>query len=248
MPSGEGKGDMDRLGVFKEMSYISIGDKYTSATNRPFNESAYRSRQMQAGMAIQRCALQNGFFDKSYKRIFEHEALSDPLRLTRQNRIKQAKKNLGKAFIPCHGVKKPCGSGSHYGTLSGPVEAMSPLTVPQKAHRSSGRNIITSPPKKGSGYSYPNVTLSITELYASDPYDGAKDVLKKEAAIHRSKLRDGPFKLNLHPRDYFQGNPYHSDKPLSPAHKPLPPVQKVSPVPFKPPSPSKRPLVLKAHL
>lgn len=26
--------------------------------------------------------------------------------------------------------------------------------------------------------SYPNVTLSITELYASDPYDGAKDVLK----------------------------------------------------------------------
>lgn len=64
--------------------------------------------------------------------------------------------------------------------------------------------------------------------------------IQKEAAIHRSKLRDGPFKLNLHPRDYFQGNPYHSDKPLSPAHKPLPPVQKVSPVPFKPPSPSKR--------
>ncbi|KAF0039291.1 hypothetical protein F2P81_007526 [Scophthalmus maximus] len=108
------------------------GSLTSHAIAGPFNESAYRSRQMQAGMAIQRCALQNGFFDKSYKRIFEHEALSDPLRLTRQNRIKQAKKNLGKAFIPCHGVKKP----------------------------------------------YPNVTLSITELYASDPYDGAKDVLK----------------------------------------------------------------------
>ena len=65
-------------------------------------------------------------------------------------------------------------------------------------------------------------------------------VIQKEAAIHRSKFRDGPFKLNLHPRDYFQGNPYHSDKPLAPAHKPLPPAQKVSPAPFKPSSPSKQ--------
>ncbi|XP_051277241.1 UPF0602 protein C4orf47 homolog isoform X1 [Dicentrarchus labrax] len=240
MRSGEGKSDMERLGVFKEMSYISVGDKYSPLTNPPFNESAYRSRQMQAGIAKQRCALQSGFFDKSFNRIFEREALSDPLRLARQNRIQQSKKNLGKAFMPCHGVKKPCGSGSYYGTLSGPVEAMSPQSVAQKAHRPPGRNIVTSPPKKGSGYSYPNVTLSKIELYASDPYGRAKDVLKREATIHRSKLRDGPFKLNLHPRDYFQGNPYRSDKPLPPAQKPLPPGQKVSPVPFKPSSPSKK--------
>ncbi|XP_044061280.1 UPF0602 protein C4orf47 homolog isoform X1 [Siniperca chuatsi] len=240
MSSGDRKSDMERLGVFKEMSYISVGDKYAPPTNPPFKESAYRSRQMQAGIAKQRCALQSGFFDKSFKRVFEREALSDPLRLARQNRIQQAKKNLGKAFLPCIGVKKPCGSGSYYGTLSGPVEAMSPLSVPRKAHRAPGRNIVTSPPKKGSGYSYPNVTLSKIELYASDPYSRAKEVLKKEAAIHRSKLKDGPFKLNLHPRDYFQGNPYRSDKPLPPAHKPLQPAQTVPPVPFKPPSPSKK--------
>lgn len=240
MPLDEGKSDMERLGVFKEMSYISIGDKYTPPTNRPFNESAYRNRQIQAGIAKQRCALQSGFFDKSFKRIFECEALSDPVRLARQNRIQQTKKNLGKAFLPCNGIKKTCGSGSYYGTLSGPLEAMSPQSVAQKVHRSPGRNIVTSPPKKGSGYSYPNVTLSRVELYASDPYDRAKEALKKEAAIHRSKFRDGPFKLNLHPRDYFQGNPYHSDKPLAPAHKPLPPAQKVSPAPFKPSSPSKQ--------
>ncbi|XP_062282004.1 cilia-and flagella-associated protein 96 [Scomber scombrus] len=240
MPLIEGKSDMERLGVFKEMSYISIGDKYNAPTNRPFNESAYRSRQIQAGIAKQRCALQSGFFDKSFKRIFEREALSDPVRLTRQYRIQQAKKNLGKAFLPCNGIKKNGGSGSYYGTLSGPLEAMSPLTVARKAHPSPGRNIVTSPPKKGSGYSYPNVTLSSVELYASDPYDRAKEVLKKEESIHRSKFRDGPFKLNLHPRDYFQGNPYYSDKPAPPAHKPLPPRQKVSPAPFKPASPGKQ--------
>ncbi|KAM9376174.1 cilia-and flagella-associated protein 96 [Pholidichthys leucotaenia] len=240
MPSGESKSDMERLGIFKEMSYITVGETYAPPTQRPFNRSAYRSRQMQAGVAKQRCALQSGFFDKSFNRIFEREALSDPLKLARQNRIQQAKKNLGKAFLPCNGVKNLCGSGSYYGTLSGPIEAMSPLSVVQKSQRPPGRNIVTSPPKMGSGYSYPNVTLSNVELYASDPYDRAKEIRKKEAAINRSKMRDGPFKLNLHPRDYFQHNPYHSDKPLPPAQKPLPPTPKVSPLPFKPPSPSKR--------
>ncbi|XP_067375711.1 cilia-and flagella-associated protein 96 isoform X1 [Channa argus] len=240
MAPGDGKSDMERLGIFKELSYISVGDKYSSPTNRPFNESAYRGRQMQAGISRQRYALQSGFFEKSFSRIFEREALSDPLRLARQNRIQQAKKNLDKAFLPCNAVKKPCGSGSYYGTLSGPVEAMSPLSVARKAHRSPGRNIITSPPKKGSGYSYPNVTLSKFELYAADPYDRPKEILKKDAATHRSKLRDGPFKLNLHPSDYFQANPYRSDKPLPPAPRLLSPAQKVSVVPFKPSSPSKR--------
>ncbi|KAK1903601.1 UPF0602 protein C4orf47 like, partial [Dissostichus eleginoides] len=197
----------------------------------PFNESAHRSRQMLAGVSKQRCALQNGFFDQSFKRIFEREALSDPVRLARQNRNQQNNKNLGKAFLPCNRVTQPCGSGSYYGTLSGPLEAMSPLSVPQKAYRSPSRNIVTSPSKKGSGYSYPNVTLSRIELYASDPYSRTREVLK---------LKDGPFKLNLHPRDYFQGNPYRSDKPLPPANKPLPSDQKISVVPFKPPSPNKK--------
>ncbi|KAK2849569.1 hypothetical protein Q5P01_009403 [Channa striata] len=240
MPPADGKTDMERLGIFKELSYISVGDKYSPPTNRPFNESAHRGRQMQAGISRQRCALQSGFFEKSFNRIFEREGLSDPLRLARQNRMQQAKKNLGKAFLPCNGVKKPCGSGSYYGTLSGPVQAMSPLSVARKAHRSPGRNIVTSPPKKGSGYSFPNVTLSKLELYASEPYDGAKEVLKKDAATHRSKLRDGPFKLNLHPSDYFQANPYGSDRPLPPAPRLPSPAHRVSLAPFKPPSPSKQ--------
>ncbi|XP_054879280.1 UPF0602 protein C4orf47 homolog isoform X2 [Poeciliopsis prolifica] len=212
------KSDMERLGVFMEMSYISAGDKYTSANSRPFNESAYRNRQMQAGVTKQLCALQSGFFDKSFKRIFEKEALSEPLRLARRNRMQQVKRNLGKAFLPCSGTKTSSGSGSYYGTFSGPIEATSPLSVPKKVQRSPGRNILTSPPKKGSGYSYPNVTLSKMDLYVSDPYDRAKEALKV----------------------YFQGNPYHSDKALPPAQKPLQPQKNVSMVPFKPTSPSKQ--------
>ncbi|MEQ2270731.1 hypothetical protein XENORESO_010583 [Xenotaenia resolanae] len=107
MQSAHGKSDMERLGVFMEMSYISVGDKYTSTNSRPFNESAYQSRQMQAGVTKQLCALQSGFFDKSFKRIFEKEALSEPLRLARRNRMQQAKRNIDKAFLPCSGTKKP---------------------------------------------------------------------------------------------------------------------------------------------
>lgn len=133
MVSGEKNDDMQRLGVFKEMSYITVGDKFTSSSNReclvfrtfssllhsscsrcnvlssrgPFNESAYRGRQMQAGAAKHKCALQSGFFDTSFKRIFEHEAESDPVRLERQHRLQQSKKNLSKAFLPCSGAKNP---------------------------------------------------------------------------------------------------------------------------------------------
>uniref|UniRef100_A0A3P9QFP8 Cilia-and flagella-associated protein 96 n=1 Tax=Poecilia reticulata TaxID=8081 RepID=A0A3P9QFP8_POERE len=181
---------------------------------------------MQVGVTKQPCALKSGFFDKSFKRIFEKEALSEPLRLARRNRMQQAKKNLGKAFLPCSGTKKPFGSGSCYGTLSGPIE------------RSPGRNILTSPPKKGSCYSYPKVTLSKMDLYVSDPFNSAKEARK--VAIHHFKLRDGPFRINLHPQDYFQVNRYRNHKALPPTQKPPQPQKNVSTVPFRPPSPSKR--------
>uniref|UniRef100_A0A8C6SSD5 Cilia-and flagella-associated protein 96 n=1 Tax=Neogobius melanostomus TaxID=47308 RepID=A0A8C6SSD5_9GOBI len=234
----EGKSDMERLGIFKEMGYISIGTTKIRIDVGPFNESAHRSRQMQAGRSTQRCALQSGFFEKTFNRIFEREALNDPIRLTRQYRNQQAKRILGKAFLPSNGVKKPCGSGSYHGTLSGPMEAMSPQTLPRKLHKSPGRNIMTSPGKKGSGYSYPNVTLSGIERYASDPYDRAKEFLKTVA--HRSKEKAGPFRLHLHPKDFFQDNPYRSNKPSPPAHKTLPSIKKAHQVPFKPTSPSKK--------
>ncbi|KAK7922143.1 hypothetical protein WMY93_009045 [Mugilogobius chulae] len=164
----EGKSDMERLGIFKEMGYISIGDKYSPPNNH-------------------------------IRRIFEREALNDPIKLARQYRNQQAKKILGKAFLPSNGIKTPCGSGSYYGTLSGPVEAMSPQTLPRKPHN------------------YPNVGLSSIDLYASDPYDRAKESIKKEVLIHRSKVKAGPFMLNLHPKDFFQDNPYRNNKP-TPSH------------------------------
>ncbi|XP_073777727.1 cilia-and flagella-associated protein 96 isoform X2 [Danio rerio] len=188
----DGKSDMERIGVFKEMGYISIGDKYTSFIYRPFNDSAYKNKQMLLGGTKSKCGLQTGYFDTQFKRIFEREAFTDPVRIDRQYRILQAKKNIGKAFLPSNGEKT----------------------------------------------TYPDITLSKMVSYSSDPYDRAKEMLKREITAHKSMLKGGAFRLNLHPNEYFDGNPYKFDKPLPPPKKIE--EKKHFAVPFKPSSPSKK--------
>ncbi|XP_061108284.1 cilia-and flagella-associated protein 96 isoform X2 [Conger conger] len=234
----EGKTDMDRVGLFKEMGYITIGDKYTVNTYRPFNESAHKNKQMVVSSPKKKSGLQVGYFDAQFKRIFEKEASTDPVKLRRQYRMQQAKKNIGKAFLPSNGEKKPSGIGSYYGTLGGPVQALSALQVQRKPYQSPGKNVLTSPPKKGSGYGYPNVTLSKRDTYSTDPYDRAREMMKKEIISDRTMMKGGPFRLNLHPRDCFDGNPYKLDKALPPVKNTE--SKKAQVVPFKPSSPSKR--------
>ncbi|XP_010896639.2 UPF0602 protein C4orf47 homolog [Esox lucius] len=238
MPEG-GKSDMERIGVFKEMGYISVGDKYTPFIYRPFNEPAQKGKQLlTGGVPKKKSGLQVGYFDTHFKRIFEREAFTDPVRLARQYRIQQSKKNIGSAFLPSNGEKKPSGVGSYYGTLSGPMQAMSPMKVQRKPYKPPGKNILTSPPKRGSGYSYPNVTLSKLSTYSSDPYDRAKEISKQETARHRALLKAGAFRLNLQPKEFFDNNPYRLDKPLPPL-KSLEEKKRFV-VPFKPSSPNKR--------
>ena len=53
-----------------------------------------------------RSALQAGYFDEKFTRVFESEAYSDPVKRRRQNRLKEANKNIGKAFLPSSGEKQ----------------------------------------------------------------------------------------------------------------------------------------------
>ncbi|KAK3564552.1 hypothetical protein QTP86_022794 [Hemibagrus guttatus] len=246
----DAKSDMERVGLFKEMGYMSIGDKYRpSISGRskyyytksycPFNEAAYKNKQMLVSGPKKKSALQAGYFDTQFKRIFENEALTDFIKIQRQYQIQQAKKNLTKAFLSSIGEKKSSGVGSYYGTLGGPVKAMSSLEIPKKAYKSPGKNMYTSPAKKGSGYGFPDVTLSKLELYSSDPYDRVRELLKREMAAHRSKMKGGPFRLNLHPQECFDSNPYKLNKPQPLSNMPGGKKTHFA-VPFKPSSPSKR--------
>lgn len=237
MPS-EMKTDMERIGLFSEPTYITIGDKYMSPYNRPFNAAASKNKQMLPGGLKVRSALQEGYFDSQFKRVFEKEAYSDPVKLRRQFKMQQSKKNIGKPFLPSNGEKKPSGTGSYYGTFSTPIEAMSALQVPKTPYKSPGKNVLTNPPKHGTGYGYHNLTLSKPYPYTADPYDREKQMRKTDNSSHRSLLKGGAFFLNLHPKDLFDSNPYKFDKPLPPVKKSG--GKKPAVIPFKPSSPAKK--------
>ena len=61
--------------------------------------------------------------------------------------------------------------------------------------------------------------------------------LQKENEAHKRALKGGSFKLNMHPKDLFDENPFRSDKPLPNIKKTDAPPKDVKP--FKPSSPGK---------
>ena len=70
-----------------------------------FNQSATKGKQMLPGGSKTRSALQAGYFDDKFTRIMESEAYSDPVKRKRQQRVKESRKNIGKAFLPSSGTK-----------------------------------------------------------------------------------------------------------------------------------------------
>nr|XP_044998241.1 UPF0602 protein C4orf47 homolog isoform X2 [Jaculus jaculus] len=178
MPGEGGKTDMERIGLFSEMEYITVGDKYVSPFNRPFNEDANKNRQMFPGGTKVMSNLQAGYFDAQFARIFEGEGYVNLNQVRRRHMMQEAKKNLGKAFIPSNGEKKPSGLGSYYGTIGGPVPFFSAQSKPRDRYEAPGKNLYTNPGKKGTGYGYANVTIGKQFSHSSDLYDAAKQNYK----------------------------------------------------------------------
>ncbi|XP_067884888.1 cilia-and flagella-associated protein 96 [Heterodontus francisci] len=236
MPGDSGKTDMERIGLFQEMSYVSVNDPYVDAMPKPFNAEAYKGKQMLLDGTKLKSGTQAGYFDHEFMRIFEKEAYSDRIKLRRQGKLKAAEKNLDGVFLPSQGDKKPSGLGSYYGTIGGSVKAFSRLMKPKPPFVPENRNFYTNPGKRGTGYGYTNLTIGAPYSHSPDAY--TIKVTKKD------QLLGGPFRLNLYPRDYFDSNPYRSEKVLPPI-KQVAPVKKIE-TPFKPPSPGKMPGGMKA--
>ena len=72
-----------------------------------FNLAAHKGKQMLPGGSKVRTALQAGYFGKTFNRVLEGEAYSDSVKRRRQNKLKAAKLNIGKAFVPSSGEKLP---------------------------------------------------------------------------------------------------------------------------------------------
>ena len=133
------KNDIQRIGLFSEVGYITIGDPYKPIIDRPFNDNAGRGKQMMSSYTKSKTGLIDGYFQSNFGRVFEKEGYADPIKQRRQERNKQTQKNIvGKAFYPSNATKKPSGLGSHYGTFAGAVDYFKGVTRPKEPYKSAG--------------------------------------------------------------------------------------------------------------
>ena len=165
------------------------------------------------------------------------EAYTDLVKVRRKERIDQAKKNLSKSWTPSSHSKHPSGMGSSFGCFQTRYDAFSAVNKPRDKYKAPGRNLYTSPGKRGTGYGYLGVTIGSYHKYSSDPYERASELYKKSLNDERNKRKAGPFKLSAIGKEYFDENPFISKKSLPPPKDRAPSKDKLKP--FKPTSPAK---------
>lgn len=178
--------DLQRLGIFKEQSYTSIGDPYRD----PKLTTSFRSAFLTSGTKSI-SATSDGFFSP-FLRTFRGEASENVSQVSRRKPLK--------AWHPPSPSKEPCGLGSSFGTLSiRPAAYFNPRERYVKSARTTRRGIYTNPPQKGTGA---GIGLSPYPLYLSDPYD------KTEVKALASK-KQTPFRLGARPTSgVFCTNPF----------------------------------------
>ncbi|VDP89202.1 unnamed protein product [Echinostoma caproni] len=232
------KPDLDRIGIFREMSYHTIRDPYTSGINIVGNADAHKGRQMLVGGKKEKSALSDGYFDV-FKRVFTGDYRVDYGSIIRKQRISSKKLNKGKDWVPTSYLKKIDGLGSSYGTFSGPVPYLKPTTVQFHSKTSHLKNITTSSGKKGSG-SFPDIGFTPYPRHSADPFDRAEKIAEKEAAAGRSLIeKKGPFYPSVHPTSFFDSNPFRKVKLPRRTQSAYSNKSSKAPIPFKPTSPSK---------
>jgi len=89
--------------------------------------------------------------------------------------------------------------GSHYGTLGGKIAHFSAENKPKPSKAPELKNMITNPPKKGTGYGYCDVTLEKYHPHANEPYNRSRQLINEANAAHHRKVKGKAFKLNNHP-------------------------------------------------
>lgn len=231
---------MERVGLFQEMNYVTIGDRYRSTAGDAFNVAAGKGRQILPGGSKDRSALQHGYFTNTFGRVFEGEGYSDPVKMRRRYRLDESKKNISKPFLPSSGEKMVSGLGNYFGTFSGPITAFSPVGREGKGGKGPGKNILTNPGKKGTGYGYIGVTMGKYPANQSDPFNTDKERARQNMQSHKIAMKGGAFRLNMYPTELFDGNPFRLDKPLPSVRSKTTAGAPKDLKPFKPSSPGKK--------
>ncbi|GFT49566.1 UPF0602 protein C4orf47 homolog [Nephila pilipes] len=229
--------DLDRIGLFKEMSYLEHVPQKIE-----FTDAWKKGKQMMTNCTKSKNGTQDGYFDKSFPRVFEGEAYMDVIRLRRLHRLREAKKTQDKKFIYSNPPKKPCGSGSNYGTFddyAGKVEYFS--SHPREAEPSEppAKNFFVNPGKKGTGYGYANLTIGKTPPYFLE--EDYEELKKTPQTPKRPEPRPfEPYRAGLFQQEFFDPNPYKIDWELPSPPPRTEPEESIEAEIFLPSSPAKK--------
>ena len=85
-----------------------LGDRYKNAhpDSKPFNQNAFKGKQMMTSRNIKQTALQTGYFESKFNRILTGEAYIEPTQVKKQRRIERSRKMIGrKIWFPSDGQK-----------------------------------------------------------------------------------------------------------------------------------------------
>ncbi|TPP59851.1 hypothetical protein FGIG_11126, partial [Fasciola gigantica] len=233
--------DLNRLGYFSDLSYISIGDPYRDQGKQSVEYDRIKGRQMYGIYSKSRSGLNHGYFS-DFQRIFVSEGLNSLRKFRSEEKIASKRKILGPTFFPPTTSKFSNGSGIYFGTFSRSVPYFSGATNPVEVTH-NGRNILGCPPKKGTGYGYAGVTISKLPSYESSPYFNPMEVVKEENGIHKQLLAGRREFIAAGHVELFESNPYKSSVeshslPVVPKRTNKAPTNTVV---FRPPNPPKAP-------
>ncbi|KAL3318799.1 hypothetical protein Ciccas_002543 [Cichlidogyrus casuarinus] len=204
------KPDLDRLGIFREAAYVTIGDPFRSNKHFEFKTGVVKGRQMFPGPTHAKCGLKPGYFNE-FQRVFTGEAYDEPIKRARKEKIfKQKLKITDRQFYPTSSTKKPSGLGSVYGLFEPKIAHFIP-NADQTKKIEKIPNFRINPPKKGTGSGYPDVTINKYPLYKSDKFDKTLENLHQENEIHKKMLGGRQaFKIGGNVEE-FGPNPYKGE-------------------------------------
>jgi hypothetical protein len=203
MPS---KNDQARLGIFQELSYVTIDDKYDK---RGALDSRYRGKQFITAPVKGGKTNDSTFSPFSPLMVGERYTTSEAHE--RKYRGEMKKRNITTApFKPSSPPKRNTGLGNYYGTIGKKYEHetdwLHDTSPRKKSEKVEQRNIVTAPAKKGT-YGVPGTQLGVYAskvgskgvvgeyVYKGEPYDLARQAEQEQKKLSdTSKVADKPFK------------------------------------------------------
>eukprot|EP00755_Sulcionema_specki_P004874 Sspe_Gene.31247::Locus_15426_Transcript_1_1_Confidence_1.000_Length_1118::g.31247::m.31247 len=242
---------MEKLGVFGQPSYISIGDEYDKKVNQ---STRYKGKGFTTGPS-KKGQGPDVTFDRRFKSLHEGDKYVDPGTHEKKYRLEQDKKKLTPdGFRYTSPPKRNAGSGNYYGCFNDKgykheteYDVQKKGELPEKG-KPQLRNIITNPSKKGT-YGVPGTTMGKGDefRYISDPYDSEHRREMVEARESSKKQIGAAFKSTCRRKGCFDETDltgaskiYSLDRPLPPKKDGTGKTLKPLPAAFKPSSPGKR--------